>query len=130
MKLDIRYNQPIDAEDVLRLLNKTYWAKERNLETMKKALEHSETVGVYDSDHLIGFARIVTDYATMFWLCDVVVDEAYRGQGIAKTMMVFIQSLSYYDNLKGLLATNDAFKLYEKYGFEKEAVKMMVKKRQ
>ncbi len=34
-----------------------------------------------------GLARVVTDYADFAWLCDVFVDEAYRGQGLGKRLV-------------------------------------------
>ncbi len=119
----------IDIKRITELLNLTYWAGNRKMDEMKKCIEHSECISVYAENDLIGFARIVTDYSTMFWLCDVVVDENYRGEGIGKTIMTYISELDYYKPLKGILATKDAFSLYEKYGFEKEDVKFMSKDR-
>lgn len=130
MNYEISMNKDkIDCIRVKELLNESYWASDRTLETVEKSIKHSECIGVYEGDILIGFARLLTDYATVFWLSDVVVDKRYRGKGIGKQIMNYITRLDYYKPLKGILATNDAFTLYEKYGFEKEANKFMTKQR-
>ena len=69
---------------------------------------------------MIGFARIVTDYATMFRLCHGIIDEQYRGNGLGKKP---IESLTQMEELKGMfgvLATRDAHGLYTKYGCKRE----------
>lgn len=121
-----------DVRQVTDLLNKTYWAQERTAATVALSLENSLCFSVYHpekSDKLIGFARVVTDYSTMYWLCDVVVDENFRGAGIGKKIMEAITGDHGLDGLKGILATRDAFGLYEKFGFEKDPVKFMNKPR-
>ncbi len=103
----------------LYLSEESYWAKHIPLETVKRAIEGSLCFGVYDRDTQIGFARVVTDYATFGYLADVFIDKAYRGQGISKQMMRFIMD---HESLKGLrsfmLATLDAHTLYEQFGFK------------
>ena len=121
-----------DDKQVTNLLNKTYWAAERTAETVSLSLKNSLCYSVYDqrnSNKLIGFGRVVTDYSTMYWLCDVVVDESFRGLGIGKKIMESISSDPRLDGLKGILATRDAFGLYEKFGFQKDPVKFMGKPR-
>lgn len=127
--MKIEMNGVLDIDRVMTLLKGTYWAKDRPRDVMEKALASSDHIGVYHEDLLVGFARIVTDHATMFWLCDVVVDESYRGRGIGKLMMEHLSKQAYYDSLKGILATNDAHGLYEQYGFVREPYKMMSKSR-
>lgn len=119
----------IDARAVQSLLNKTYWAENRTLAVVEKSMVHSECIGIIENNKLIAFARIITDYATMFWLCDVVVDQDFRGHGLGKQMMNYMRELPYYKDLKGILATRDAHGLYEKYGFTKEPNKLMWKDR-
>lgn len=130
MSYEINMNRnAIDIKRLENLLRSTYWASDRSLSDIVKSIEHSECVCVYDQDKLIGFARIVTDYTTMFWICDVVVDEEYRNKGIGKKIMTYISELDFYKPLKGILATRDAFGLYEKFGFKKEPSKFMSKDR-
>jgi len=119
----------MDARRIQFLLNQTYWASDRTFEKVVKSISTSECIAVYDGEFIIGFARIVTDFCTVFWICDVVVDKNYRGQGIGKMILNHIRTLDYYKDLKGILATKDAHGLYEQYGFHKEIEKFMSKDR-
>ena len=74
--------------------------------------------GVYEGDRQLGFARVVTDYATFGYLADVFIDEAYRGRGLSKWLMEIIMG---HPQLQGFrtwqLATRDAHGLYARFGF-------------
>ena len=60
---------------------------------------------------------MVTDGATFSWICDVIIDKAYRGEGLGKWMMSHVVVHDKIKNTRQLLATKDAHGLYEKYGF-------------
>ena len=76
---------------------------------------------------MVGFARIVTDYATMYWLCDVIIDENHQKNGLGKKLIEIITNMNELDGMFGILATRDAHGLYEKYGFYKVGEKYMRK---
>ena len=64
------------------------------------------------------FARIITDEATFGYLADVFIDTAYRGRGLSKWLMRVICNLPFMSLLRRfMLATKDAHKLYEQFGF-------------
>ncbi|ARJ44021.1 hypothetical protein B1H58_19550 [Pantoea alhagi] len=45
-------------------------------------LKNSQIIfGVYHSETQTGFARLITDFATFAYLCDVCVLEEYQGEG-------------------------------------------------
>jgi GNAT superfamily N-acetyltransferase len=96
----------------------SYWAKERTLEQTVTAIKNSLSFGVYQGTEQIGFARVVTDYATFAYLGDVFILSEFRGQGLSKWLMDTIVS---HPELQGfrrwVLATKDAHTLYEKFGF-------------
>ncbi|WP_223068340.1 GNAT family N-acetyltransferase [Paenibacillus caui] len=110
----------INNQVVLDYLQRSYWANQRPSERILKSIETSKCFGVYHDDRQIGFARVVTDEATIFYLCDVFVLEEYQGLGIGKKLIEVIVSSEEYAGMKGILATRDAHGLYEKYGFEKD----------
>ena len=62
--------------------------------------------------------RVVTDFVCAFYICDVIVDPAFRGMGVAKAMLEEVMADSRFSHLRGLLVTSDAHGLYEKFGFE------------
>lgn len=99
------------------LINRSYWAKGRTMDQVKRSIENSICIGIYDGDKQIGFARMVTDYAVMYWLCDVYVEEAHRGKGLGKFLVECVVNHPVLQKLNGILATSDAQGLYEKYGF-------------
>ncbi|HEV7472564.1 MAG TPA: GNAT family N-acetyltransferase [Pyrinomonadaceae bacterium] len=96
----------------------SYWGQGRTLETVERALKHSLNFGLYRDQQLVGFARVVTDYATFAWIADVFVLPKHRGQGLSKWLMEVILS---HPELQGfrrwVLATRDAHSLYAGFGF-------------
>lgn len=121
--------QQIKSADVERLFKQTYWANQRTKEVIQRSIDNSLCYGVFDleKDTLIGFARAVTDYATIFYLADVIVDEAYRGKGIGKVLVETVIEDDRLIGLKSLLLTKDAHKLYEKYGYSSASERCMFK---
>ena len=114
-----------DAENmrldhIVRLLRTTYWAGQRPIEKIEASLRHSACYGVWleEEEKLAGFARVITDYATTYYLCDVVIDAEYRGKGLGTALLSYIESRPAYAGLRGLLLTRDARGLYAKFGYE------------
>lgn len=106
--------------DVVRLLRLTYWADKRPEEVIEKSMQKSACFGVLAerSDDLVGFARVISDEATVFYLSDVIVDPAFRGRGLGKALVGHIVSHPAYRDLRGFLITRDAQDLYRPFGFE------------
>ena len=115
---------------VSELLSTTYWANNRSEDKIRKSIENSICYGAYlkENNKQIGFARVVTDYATVYYICDVIVDENYRGKSIGKALMEAIVNDSQLQDMKGMLITEDAHGLYEQYGFSKDENIFMCKK--
>src|SRR5215470_4501102 len=105
----------ISIDKLCELLGKSYWANNRKRETTIKAIENSICVGIYLKEEMVGFARVVTDYATMYWLADVIIDEKHQKNGLGKKLMESITGMEELKGTFGLLATRDAQGLYEKY---------------
>jgi GNAT superfamily N-acetyltransferase len=66
----------------------------------------------------VGFARVISDFATFAYIADVFVIEAHRGRGLGKMLMECIKE---HPKLQGLrrwnLCTADAHGLYSQFGF-------------
>jgi GNAT superfamily N-acetyltransferase len=101
------------------LSEESYWARGRSEETLVRAIENSVPFGLYLDGAQVGFARVVTDYATFAWIADVYVLESERGQGLGKAL---VEAVLEHAAVRGLprvmLATADAHGLYEGFGFE------------
>lgn len=100
------------------LSKESYWAKNIPLETVKRSIANALCFGIYKNGKQVGFARWITDKATFAWLCDVYVEQEFRGLGLSKKLMAF---MIFHPDLQGLrryqLATLDAHGLYEQFGF-------------
>lgn len=100
------------------LANESYWASTRTLEQTKIAIENSVCFGIYDAEKQVGFARVVSDFATFAYIGDVFVLSDYRGHGLSKWLM---EAMLEHPDLQGLrrwiLATKDAHGLYSQFGF-------------
>lgn len=112
--------QLVDVKAVHQFLtHQSYWAKGIPFLTVQTSIDNSLCFGVYQNGKQVAFARWVTDKATFAWLCDVYVEDEFRGIGISKKLMSF---MLFHTDLQGLrryqLATLDAHKLYEQFGFK------------
>jgi N-acetylglutamate synthase-like GNAT family acetyltransferase len=111
--------QKMDVEVIYNYLSRSYWAEGRTKSTVEKSLRHSLNFGVFDEiGAQVGFARVITDYATFAYLADVFILEEHRGKGLSKRLM---QTIMEHPDLQGLrrwtLATRDAHGLYAQFGF-------------
>jgi GNAT superfamily N-acetyltransferase len=101
------------------LSGESYWARGRSRDQIVRGVENSLPFGVYRDGAQVGFARVVTDYATFAWLADVYVLEADRGKGVGKALVqAVVEHPAVRDLPRVLLATADAHGLYEHFGFQ------------
>jgi GNAT superfamily N-acetyltransferase len=119
----------LDLRWLTHTLLNTGWGKAWTHELIAEAVRNSQVVfGLYEhrvptdgahpiSDSQIGFARVVTDYATFSWLADVVIDPAYRRRGLGKFLVRQIAAHPVVAKTPTLLRTRDAADLYAKVGF-------------
>lgn len=108
----------LDLDVIHGELSRSYWAAGRPREVVARSLQHSLCFGLYHGEAQVGLARVVTDYATFAWLCDVFIKEDHRGRGLGVWL---IETVVAHPDLQGLrrflLATRDAHELYRKHGF-------------
>ena len=108
----------LNIDAIADMLTRAYWAKGRTREVIARYLQYSLTFGVFEGNRQIGLARVVSDYTTFAWLCDVFIHDDFRGLGLGKWLLETVHS---HPDLQGLrrwmLATHDAHGLYEQYGW-------------
>jgi len=96
----------------------SYWAKGIPRQRLENAIANSMCFGVYHHNEQAGFARVVTDYATFAYICDVFILPPFRKKGLSKWL---VQTIIKHPDLQGLrrwsLATADAHGLYSQFGF-------------
>ena len=88
---------------IARLLKMTYWADKRSMETIEKSVSNSSCYGVVsdDQEKLIGFARVISDFATSYYLCDVIIDPEYRNRGLGTALVSHIVTSPEYGSHRG-----------------------------
>lgn len=109
----------LDLPYIHAFLSTSYWAERIPIKIIQVSIQHSLTIGVYEDGKQVGFARVVTDYATFGYLADVFIDEKYRGRKLSKKLMTFIFSMPEFKLFRRfILATRDAHGLYAQFGFK------------
>lgn len=101
------------------LSTQAYWCLNIPMDTVRRSVENSLCFGVYLGEQQVGFARIISDYATIAYLGDVFVIAEHRGKGLSKRLVAEIMS---HPDLQGLrrwiLLTGDAHGLYSQFGWK------------
>lgn len=109
----------LQLDTVHAFLKRSAWAAHRTRETLEKSVQNSLCFGAYAGDRQVAFARVVTDRCTFSYLCDVFVDEEFRGQGISRLLMTEIMRHPDLQQFRRFtLATKTAHGLYQKFGFK------------
>jgi GNAT superfamily N-acetyltransferase len=109
----------IDPQVVARFLGESYWARGIPLQTVQRSIAGSLCFALLDGTKQIGFARVISDRATIAYLADVFVLPDYRGRGLGKWL---VECVLAHPELQGLrrwiLVTRDAHGLYRHFGFK------------
>ena len=109
----------LDRALIHDFLKSSYWAKGIPRTVVERAIENSLYFGAFLDGRQVGFARVVTDFATFAYLGDVFVIPEHCGRGVSKLLLSRILA---HPDLQGLrrflLVTQDAQELYSKFGFQ------------
>ncbi len=114
----------IDVDAVHAALSASYWSPGIQREFVERGIRGALCFGVYHEGGAarpvqVGFARVISDYASYAYLADVYVAESHRGRGLSKWLMETIIAHPDLQNLRRFcLMTRDAHGLYARYGFK------------
>jgi GNAT superfamily N-acetyltransferase len=109
----------LDTLAIHGYLQRSYWSEGIPFAIVDRAVKGSLCIGAYDrAGEQVGLVRLISDYATFCFVCDVYVLEPHRGRGLSKAMMAMALQ---HPKLQGLrrwsLGTLDAHGLYRQFGF-------------
>jgi GNAT superfamily N-acetyltransferase len=109
----------LDTLAIHGYLRRSYWSEGIPFDVVDRAVKASLCIGAYDAAGAqVGLVRLISDYATFCFVCDVFVLEPHRGRGLSKAMMAMAMQ---HPDLQGLrrwtLGTLDAHGLYRQFGF-------------
>ena len=127
----------LDLDVVHGYLAASYWASGIPRDLVRQSIAGSLAVGVYEAadegrERQVGFARVITDYATFNYLADVFVLESHRGRGLGVWLVECLLAVPELQSARTwLLATRDAHELYRRFGFtEVQPGRYMAKRRE
>ncbi|MGZ4811050.1 MAG: GNAT family N-acetyltransferase [Thermoanaerobaculia bacterium] len=109
----------LDIDLIHRFLaSESYWAKNRPRDVVERSIENSLCFAAFDGGEQVGFARVITDYATFAYVADVFVVVTHRGRGVSKELMRAMREHPQLQRLRRWhLVTTDAHGLYRQFGF-------------
>lgn len=109
----------LDFDTVHGFLRSTTWASGQSREVLSRAVAHSLCFSLFEDQRQIGFSRVITDYATYAYLCDVYVAESSRGQGLGRWMVQCVLDHAVVGRLKRVtLLTHGAEAFYRELNFD------------
>ena len=108
----------LDIPLIHEFLRSSYWARNIPRDVVEQSVRHSFCFGAFCRGQQVGFARVITDFATFAYIADVFVVPEHRGRGVSKRLM---RAILEHKRLQGLrrvlLATKDAHGLYAQFQF-------------
>ena len=112
----------LNEKKICLLLQECFWSENIPIEYVHRFIKYSLCFGVYQiNDHrLVGFGRVISDYTTYAYVCDVIIEKLHRKKGLGSLLIKKIMSHPELQGLKtwALKTTQEAKKIYEKYGFK------------
>jgi ribosomal protein S18 acetylase RimI-like enzyme len=123
MSVELSFERPIEADDLLPLLAQTHWASGRGRDAVSQMLLATPVkLGAWQDDRLVGFVRALTDGRYRALIDDVVVEASLRGQGLGSRMLRQMA-----DKLAGveevfLRCDNSIVPFYEGLGYRRTAI--------
>lgn len=126
MTVELRYTLADGHfDDLMELYRSTYWARDRSPEDVRRMLDHTDllfTLVDTEDEHLVGFARVLTDTVYKALIFDVMVRPERRGEGFARTLLESILSHPELKRVKHfeLYCRDDVIELYKKWGFSQD----------
>ncbi len=120
--MEIIQYKKCNEKQMIQLLKKhgeewsCYW-HDSVVEKYKKALETSITFLAYEHKELVGFIRCLDDCGFYIYICDLLVDQDYRGKSIGKKLMDFVVE-NYSTHVVYVMSDVDEY--YKKLNYRKE----------
>lgn len=113
----------LKKDKIFLLLNDCFWSKNIPIEYVTRFIKYSLCFGIYTkkTHELVGFGRVISDYTTYAYICDVVIDPLHRKNGLATRLIHEMMSHSDLQGLKtwSLIATEESKNIYFGSGFKK-----------
>lgn len=83
----LHQERQIDPQAVRELYTSVEWWPERTRDQIAQVLASDIVVGAWDGEHLVGFARVISDHIFHAYIEDVMVHPNYQRQGIGQLLV-------------------------------------------
>jgi GNAT superfamily N-acetyltransferase len=124
--IEFSFERPVGVADLRPLLHQAEWAARRADDALSRLLDQSPVkLGGWHQGRLIAFARALTDDICRALIDDVVVDAAYRGQGVGSELMRrMVRRLGHVEEML-LHCQPEMATFYERFGFRQNLICMV-----
>lgn len=120
MNIEISISEIPTVNELQKLFAQTTWASKRKDQDVKKMLEKLTVfVSIRENSKLVGFGRAISDEVYRALLEDIVVDTAYRGQGLGRVIVEHLMNQLHGIEEVFLNTGPHLEEFYQKYGFSK-----------
>ena len=103
------------------LYQQEWWTKGRSIEDAEKCILGSQVcVGIVsETDELVAFARVITDYVFKAFIFDVIVRHDARGRGLGNELLSLIASHQRLESVRHfeLYCLPEMMAFYSKHGY-------------
>ena len=110
-----------DTPWICNELMNSEWGAKLTPVKIARAMEHSHNFGIYESTGgnliIVGFARVVSDENLFSSICDFIITEPKRNQGLGKQLLEHILKSPAVKGTECILHTTHARAFYIKQGF-------------
>ena len=111
------HERPIDSQSIHVLYETAGWWPLRTQEEIAQMLSNALAVGAWQGNHLIGFARAVSDQHFRAFIEDVLVHPTYRQMGLGRLLLAkLLNALPHIETIT-LFCHPDLVPFYEEHGF-------------
>ena len=116
---------PDRIPELTALMRTAWWMTHRTAADVTHLLDHSDLVFAITHEstgRLAGFARVLTDYAHIALLLDVIVAERHRGSGVGAALLDAVVTHPALADVRSLelVCQPELFPFYARWGFTAE----------
>jgi hypothetical protein len=106
-----------DVPAIAALIQTAYWASHRSVAQIAESITNSTCLVLTQHGRTIGFVRAITDQSVNSYICDFVIADGHRSEGLGTWMLEVLMAHPALASTNQLLITRDAMPFYEQHGF-------------
>jgi GNAT superfamily N-acetyltransferase len=129
VEIAFHHERPIDPQAVRELYASVNWWPLRTPEEIAQVLQDALAVGAWEGDHLVGFARVVSDQRFHAYIDDVAVQPDHQRRGVGRLLLTkLLDGLQEVETVT-LFCHQSLVPFYEEHGFRAFPSQMVMHRR-